>query len=292
MNKPRSDSSAAPASARISLQGVSKRFAGPSGQGAGQLVLDQVSLSLAAGEFVCLLGPSGCGKSTVLNLLSGFERADQGRVQLDGRPITGPGAERGMVFQQPTLFPWLSVADNVAFGPRMAGWPRDRTEAETRRLLAQVGLADFGAHFPWQLSGGMRQRAALAQAWILQPEILLMDEPFGALDAQTRLAMQELLTRIWQQERTTVLFVTHDVDEALFLADRVLIMSTRPGRIEEDLAVPFERPRTFEDLVAEPDYGRLKRRILKALRHGEAGAAPLDTEADASATPQPLPRAA
>src|SRR5450830_1003626 len=269
--------------ARISLQGVSKRFAGPTGQGAGHLVLDQVSLSLAAGEFVCLLGPSGCGKSTVLNLLSGFERADQGLVQLDGRPIIGPGAERGMVFQQPTLFPWLSVTDNVAFGPHMAGWSRDRLEAETRRLLAQVGLGDFGAHFPWQLSGGMRQRAALARAWILQPEILLMDEPFGALDAQTRLAMQELLTRIWQQERTTVLFVTHDVDEAL-------IMATRPGRIEEDLAVPFERPRRFEDLVAEPDYGRLKRRILKALRHGEAGAAPRD--ADTAGTPQPLPRAA
>jgi len=195
---------------------------------------------------------------------------------INGQPITGPGPDRGMVFQQPTLFPWLSVLDNVTFGPRMAGQTREQYLAQAGRQLRQVGLQDYANHFPWQLSGGMRQRAALARAWLPNPDILLMDEPFGALDAQTRLAMQELLTRIWQHTGTTLLFVTHDVDEALFLADRVLIMSSQPGRIREELQVPFERPRSIEDLVAEPAYGQLKRRILHLVR--EEAAKTLQTE--------------
>ncbi len=256
--------------ARIALRHVTKRFAGPNPESPGNEVLSDVSLALADGEFVCLLGSSGCGKSTILNLLAGFERPDQGELLLDGRPIRAPGPERGMVFQQPTLFPWLSVRDNVTFGPRMAGLASASYQPDAERYLRLVGLQDFADHFPWQLSGGMRQRAALARAWLPNPEILLMDEPFGALDAQTRLAMQELLTGIWQTTRTTILFVTHDVDEALFLADRVLIMSARPGRIREELLVPFERPRSVEDLVADPIYGKLKRSILHVVREEAA----------------------
>lgn len=256
--------------ARIALNHVSMRFPGPNPDSPGNQVLSDVSLSLADSEFVCLLGSSGCGKSTILNLLAGFDTPDQGELLMDGAPIRGPGPERGMVFQQPSLFPWLSVRDNITFGPRMAGQPAGRYQSEAERFLQLVGLQDFSDHFPWQLSGGMRQRAALARAWLPHPEILLMDEPFGALDAQTRLAMQELLTTLWQTTRTTILFVTHDVDEALFLADRVLIMAARPGRIREELQVPFERPRSLEDLVADPIYGRLKRSILHVVREEAA----------------------
>ncbi|MDR2325316.1 MAG: ABC transporter ATP-binding protein [Acidovorax sp.] len=254
---------------RIQIQGVSKGFAQP-GSSAPQQVLSDVSLSLRHGELVCLLGASGCGKSTLLNLVAGFEQPDSGRLLCDGHPITGPGPERGMVFQQPTLFPWLSVRQNVGFGPRMAGQRAADYAARADEFLRLVGLADFADHQPWQLSGGMRQRAALARAWLPEPEILLMDEPFGALDAQTRLAMQELLTHIWQHKRTTILFVTHDVDEALFLADRVVLLSSRPGRVREELPVPFERPRSFADLVADPRFGALKRDILHVLREEAA----------------------
>ena len=255
---------------RISLQRVCKQFAGPTSAALDGDVLRDVSFALSAGEFVCLLGASGCGKSTILNLVAGFDQADRGEVLLDGRPIHAPGPERGMVFQQPTLFPWLSVRDNVTFGPRLSGQPARQYVPEAERYLGLVGLQGFAEHFPWQLSGGMRQRAALARAWLPNPEILLMDEPFGALDAQTRLAMQELLTTIWQTIRTTILFVTHDIDEALFLADRVLIMSARPGRIREELQVPFARPRSLEDLVADPRYGELKRDILHVVREEAA----------------------
>lgn len=255
--------------ARIQLTGVNKQFA-RQGEAGSQRVLSDVSLELRHGEFVCLLGASGCGKSTLLNLVAGFEQPDQGHLLCDGRPITGPGPERGMVFQQPTLFPWLTVRENIGFGPRMAGQREADYAGRADEFLRLVGLADFADHHPWQLSGGMRQRAALARAWLPEPEILLMDEPFGALDAQTRLAMQELLTGIWQQKRTTILFVTHDVDEALFLADRVVILSSRPGRVREDLRVPFERPRSFEDLVADPHFGELKRDILHVVREEAA----------------------
>ncbi|SMF53908.1 ABC transporter ATP-binding protein [Pseudogulbenkiania subflava] len=253
---------------RITLEHVSKQFAAP---GAGRTaVLDNVSLTVNEGEFVCLLGPSGCGKSTILNLVAGFEQPDHGRVLLDHRPISEPGPERGMVFQQPMLFPWLTVRDNVTFGPRMTGADKASYQADAERYLQLVGLQDFAEHYPWQLSGGMRQRAALARAWLPKPQTLLMDEPFGALDAQTRLAMQELLTDIWQRTRTTILFVTHDVDEALFLADRVLVMSARPGQIRESLTVPFARPRNPEELLTDSAYGQLKRDILHAVREEAA----------------------
>ena len=172
------------------------------------------------------------------NLIAGFDKPTTGAVLLDGKPVSRPGPERGFVFQQPTLFPWLNVLDNVTFGPRMAGIAASTYLPEAERYLALVGLEGFERHAPWQLSGGMRQRVALARAWLPNPEILLMDEPFGALDAQTRLMMQELLTEVWASTRTTILFVTHDVDEALFLADRVLVMSARPGTIREELHSP------------------------------------------------------
>jgi NitT/TauT family transport system ATP-binding protein len=256
------------AAAHIELKGVSKRYPGTQGvAGAGASeVLSDIDLQLRAGEFVCLLGASGCGKSTILNLLAGFEKPTRGEVLQGGQPVVRPGPERGVVFQQPTLFPWLSVQDNVTFGPRMAGTAPSTYLPEALRYLRLVGLQDFAQHFPWQLSGGMRQRAAIARAWLPNPEILLMDEPFGALDAQTRLTMQELLTSVWRTTGTTILFVTHDVDEALFLADRVLVMGSRPGRIRDTIQVPFSRPRGVEDIVADPQFGIIKRHILHLVR--------------------------
>lgn len=255
-----------PLEARIELSGVSKRFRAPHKGEPPIEVLQDIDLKLRPGEFVCLLGPSGCGKSTILNLIAGFDRADEGRVLLDGRAVVAPGPDRGMVFQQPTLFPWLSVLDNVTFGPRMAGVPASTYLAQAERYLGLVGLTGFEKHSSWQLSGGMRQRVALARAWLPNPDILLMDEPFGALDAQTRLAMQELLLSVWNETGTTILFVTHDVDEALFLADRVLVMGARPGVICQEFKVPFPRPRDVEALVATPAFGLLKRQILHIVR--------------------------
>lgn len=255
------------AAPHIELKNVSKIYSGaPNINDGGIEVLTDIDLQLREGEFVCLLGASGCGKSTLLNLLAGFEQPTRGEVLLDGKTISRPGPERGVVFQQPTLFPWLSVLDNITFGPRMAGTPPAIYLAEARRYLRLVGLQEFERHLPWQLSGGMRQRAALARAWLTNPDILLMDEPFGALDAQTRLTMQELLTSVWRATGTTILFVTHDVDEALFLADRVLVMGSRPGRIREAIQIPFARPREVEEIVAEHEFGVLKRHILHLVR--------------------------
>ncbi len=259
---------------RVHLSNVSRTFAPASRRQPPFQALGDVSLELWPGEFVCLLGPSGCGKSTILNLIAGFDRPDAGVVSIDGKAVLQPGPDRGFVFQQPTLFPWLNVLDNVTFGPRMAGVPKSRYLDDAYRYLSLVGLKGFEHHATWQLSGGMRQRAALARAWLPNPGILLMDEPFGALDAQTRLMMQELLTSVWAATGTTILFVTHDVDEALFLADRVLIMSARPGRIREHLHVPFARPRDIEDLAADPEFGRLRRHVLHIIReeaHRHAG---------------------
>ena len=228
--------------------------------------LQDISLGIGASEFVCLLGPSGCGKSTILNLIAGFEQASAGQVLLNGQPILRPGPDRGMVFQQPQLFPWLTVADNITFGPRMTGGRRQDYRPLAERYIQRMGLTGFEKHYPYELSGGMQQRVALARAWITQPELFLMDEPFGALDAQTRMMMQELLLRVWHEQRTTVLFVTHDIDEALFLADRVLVMTARPGRIKDDLRITFRRPRDYETLLFDEDYVRLKRHVLHLIR--------------------------
>ncbi|PKD40253.1 sulfonate ABC transporter ATP-binding protein [Methylomonas sp. Kb3] len=233
-----------------------------SGKQAFEAVQD-VSVSIAPGEFICLLGPSGCGKSTLLGALAGHLPASGG-LRVDARPINGPDAERGIVFQQHTLFPWKSVIDNVAFGLKMQGIRRDTRREQARELLKLVGLGGFEEHYPAQLSGGMQQRVEIARVLINSPKVILMDEPFGALDAQTRIMMQQLLLRVWERFNTTIVFVTHDIDEALFLADRILVMSARPGRIIEDLALDFQRPRDAELLTSQA-FMHLKRHCLQLL---------------------------
>ncbi|HEY1797526.1 MAG TPA: ABC transporter ATP-binding protein [Stellaceae bacterium] len=223
----------------------------------------ETSLDVAPGEFVCLLGPSGCGKSTLLNCVAGYVAPSRGAVTVDGEPITKPGPDRGMVFQQYSLFPWKTVLDNVAFGPRLAG--NHDSEAIARTFLDMVGLSRFEKRYPGELSGGMQQRVGIARALANYPRVLLMDEPFGALDAQTRLMMQESLLRIWSEFGITVLFVTHDIDEALFLADRVLVMSASPGHIIADLQVPLARPRQPE-IATDDAFIRLKRQCLEKIR--------------------------
>jgi NitT/TauT family transport system ATP-binding protein len=239
----------------------------------GADVLQDVDLRIAPGEFVCLLGPSGCGKSTLLGALAGHLQPSAGRLLLDGRAIGGPDPQRGLVFQHHTLLPWKKVLDNVAFGLKMKGVARAERHRQARELLALVGLSGAEQRYPRELSGGMQQRVEIARVLINHPRVLLMDEPFGALDALTRVKMQQLLLDVWGRMRTTVLFVTHDIDEALFLADRVLVMSARPGRIVEDLRPGFARPRDAA-LVTDPRFVALKRRCL-ALLHPDASTDPL-----------------
>ena len=251
--------------ATVALRNVSKSFVDRK-RGRETIALSDVTMEIAKSDFVCILGPSGCGKSTILNLVAGFEQPSSGAVLIDNRPITAPDRSRGMVFQQPLLFPWLNIIDNITFGPRMAGAPAKQYAAQAERYVQLMGLTGFEKHYPYELSGGMQQRVALARAWISEPELFLMDEPFGALDAQTRLMMQELLLRVWERSRTTVMFVTHDIDEALFLADRIFIMTARPGRIKEHLVVDFERPRNYETIIFDERYIKLKQRVLQVIR--------------------------
>ncbi|RWO20081.1 ABC transporter ATP-binding protein [Mesorhizobium sp.] len=205
-----------------------------------------------------------CGKSTLLGVLTGHIMPLSGRLSLDGLPVKGPHPERGIVFQHHTLFPWKSARDNVAFGPKMRGIGRAEREREADRMLDLVGLNGFADRYPGQLSGGMQQRVEIARVLINQPRLLLMDEPFGALDALTRLRMQELLLEVWEQFRTTTVFVTHDIDEALLLADRIIVMQAQPGRIHEEITVPFERPKATE-IIASGEFMRLKQRCLQLL---------------------------
>ncbi len=227
--------------------------------------LENTSVDVDAGSFVCLLGPSGCGKSTLLNTVAGYVKPTTGWARVDGEQVIGPGPDRGMVFQQYSLFPWKTVRDNVAFGPYAKGAGRARSRAIADELLEMVGLARFADRYPAELSGGMQQRVGIARALANKPTVLLMDEPFGALDSQTRAVMQENLLRLWAEFRITVIFVTHDVDEAIFLADRVLIMSAAPGRIIEDVHVPLTRPRNPE-ITTDPEFIALKRHFLHAIR--------------------------
>ncbi len=228
--------------------------------------LDKIDLDVRAGEFVALLGPSGCGKSTLLNLVAGFEQLSAGQLTVAGQPVSRPGPERGVVFQEAALFPWLTVWDNVVFGPRTQGLPKSEYEQKAHEMLEIVGLSDFKKHLPVQLSGGMRQRVGIARILTLGSQVLLMDEPFGALDAQTRLTMQELLLSVWQKLKPTIVFVTHDIDEALFLADTIYVMSARPGRIQARMTVPLQRPRSIEDTTSET-FNAMKRDILHQIRH-------------------------
>jgi NitT/TauT family transport system ATP-binding protein len=244
--------------------------------GAGPQAFDavqDVSLAIAPGEFVCVLGPSGCGKSTLLGALAGHWTPSRGSIHVDGAPVAGPHPDRGLVFQQHTLFPWKTVLDNVAFGLKMQGVGRRERRERARELLGLVGLAGFEDRYPVQLSGGMQQRVEIARVLINHPRVMLMDEPFGALDAQTRLKMQELLLDVWTRVNTTIVFITHDIDEALFLADRILVMSPRPGRIIDDIRLDFERPR-HPDLMTSHHFTRLKRHCLDLL-HPQASITPL-----------------
>jgi NitT/TauT family transport system ATP-binding protein len=259
------------AQGRIDIKGVHIRL----GHGKQKFdALQDVSIAIEPGEFVCLLGPSGCGKSTLLGALAGHLQESQGAIRVDDQPVRGPHPERGLVFQQHTLFPWKKVLDNVAFGLKMKGVPRAERRHQAKELLELVGLGGFEDRYPSQLSGGMQQRVEIARVLINHPRVLLMDEPFGALDAQTRLKMQELLLDVWTRVRTTIVFVTHDIDEALFLADRILVMSPRPGRIIEEIRLDFARPRDAA-LVTSPEFTQLKRHCL-ALLHPQGKTAPLE----------------
>ena len=248
----------------LQLRGVSRSFPAPSG-GVATIALQATDLAVVENDFVTILGPSGCGKSTLLRIVAGLDQQSSGEVLLDGQRISGPGADRGMVFQSYTLFPWLTVQQNVCFGLRERGLPQGQQREIAAAFLHQVGLHGFEQHFPKQLSGGMQQRVAIARALANSPRMLLMDEPFGALDHQTREQMQELLLGIWEQERKTVLFVTHDIDEAVFMGSRVVVMSARPGRIKLDRTVPLAHPRHYA-IKTSPEFVALKAELTEQVR--------------------------
>ena len=228
------------------------------------VALDNINLDVEEGEFSVIVGPSGCGKSSLLFVAAGLTEPSSGSVYLDGAPIDGPGKERGVVFQTYTLFPWQTVQQNVEFGLRLHSKSEKEITETALHFINEVGLSEFSHAYPKQLSGGMRQRVAIARALANDPEIILMDEPFGALDSQTRSILQELLLRIWEKSKRTVLFITHDIDEALFLGDKVHMMSARPGRIKETIDVSIERPRNYE-VITDKKFVELKRHILDLL---------------------------
>jgi NitT/TauT family transport system ATP-binding protein len=256
------------ATGRIEITDLGMRFGS---DGRTVEAVRRFTLMTTPGEFVALLGPSGCGKTTVLNAVAGFVLPTVGRVVVDGEIVTQPGADRGMVFQQHSLFPWKTVLGNVEFGLKMRGVGKKERKSQAHAYLSLVGLTGFEHAYPRELSGGMQQRVGIARALVNRPRVLLMDEPFGALDAQTRLTMQELLLGVWREVRTTVLFVTHDIDEALFLADRVAVMTGRPGQIRDLVEVKLTRPRAAE-IIATPAFMVLKARVLAQVREESARA--------------------
>jgi NitT/TauT family transport system ATP-binding protein len=246
----------------IAVRGLSKHYVTRDGR---LSALERISFGVAEGDFIAVVGPSGCGKSTLLKILAGLLPPSSGEASLRGTPIAGPRRDIGVVFQSPVLFPWRTVLDNVLLPVDVQGLGRARCAPTALELLDLVGLAGFERRYPWELSGGMQQRVALTRALVHDPAMLLMDEPFGALDAMTREHMNLELQRIWLERRKTVLFITHSIPEAVFLADRVLVMSPRPGRILEDLAVDFGRPRSL-DLMSTPAFGEAVRRLRGQLR--------------------------
>jgi len=246
--------------AKIELRGVTKTF----GRGADALLaLDAIDLDVPAGEFLTLVGPSGCGKSTLLDLIAGLGEPSGGEIRIDGRPVSGPGLDRGVVFQQYALFPWRTALANVAFGLETKGGPRRERLDRARAVLDLVGLAPFADHYPHQLSGGMKQRVAIARSLAYEPEVLLMDEPYAALDAQTREALQDQLLDIWRRTNTTVVFITHSIEEAIYLGQRVAVMTSRPGRIKQLL--PVERP-DAEDVRSTPEFAAQRHEVWRLLR--------------------------
>ena len=250
---------------RLSIRGVSKTFPGGRRGLPPTQALQPVSLEVGDNDFITVLGPSGCGKSTLLRLVAGLETPTAGEILLDGASIAGPSADRGVVFQSYTLFPWLTVRQNICFGLREKSLPVAQQREISAHYIAQVGLRGFEDHYPKQLSGGMQQRVAIARALANDPKILLLDEPFGALDNQTRVLMQELLLGIWEQAQKTVMFVTHDIDEAIFMASRVVVMSARPGRIKAEVPIDFPHPRPYT-IKTTPTFMALKARLTEEIR--------------------------
>lgn len=227
----------------IQVRGLSKEFLGRDGSGTGVLAIDSLNFEVRDNEFLTVIGPSGCGKTTLLRIIAGLIPYDRGEVSINGVPVNGPGPDRAVVFQNFALMPWADVLTNVAFGLEIRGVPKAECEATAMRLVRLVGLEAFERRLPKELSGGMQQRVGLARALAVNPQILLMDEPFGSLDEQTRRLLQEQLLRIWEQERKTVIFITHSMEEAVLLGDRVMLMTPRPGRVKEVIDVPLKRPR-------------------------------------------------
>ena len=249
---------------QLLIEGVTRTFPGARGKPPTQALLP-IDFAVRENDFVTILGPSGCGKSTLLRIVAGLDFPTSGQVLLEGARITGPGADRGVVFQSYTLFPWLTVEQNIRFGLRERGVSEAVQKERSDFFIAKVGLRGFEQHYPKQLSGGMQQRTAIARALANDPKMLLLDEPFGALDNQTRVLMQELLLGIWEQAQKTVLFVTHDIDEAIFMASRVVVFTARPGRIKSEIAVPFEHPRHYT-LKTTPEFMAIKARLTEDIR--------------------------
>ncbi|HUN68991.1 MAG TPA: ABC transporter ATP-binding protein [Burkholderiales bacterium] len=247
----------------LALRKLSKTYFDPYA-GAHVTAVRDVSLEVREGEFVSIVGPSGCGKTTILNMIAGFIPISSGEILLDGRAIDGPGPDRGVVFQSFALFPWKTVLENVAFGPRMRGLPKGECEKIAREYLEIVGLGHVAARYPAELSGGMQQRVGVVRALANNPEVLLMDEPFASVDAQTRMTLQEELTRIWMERRPTIVFITHDVEEAVFLANRVVALSK--GRVLKEIDVPLPRPRAWERLMEDAAFKALSREVLNLVR--------------------------
>ncbi len=255
--------------AAVELRGVSKEFAARDRR---VVALRDIDFSIAHNEFAAILGPSGCGKSTLLNMVAGFDRPSGGQVRVNGASVEAPDPSRGVVFQEAALFPWYTVWDNVSFGPRTMGVPAAQYRPRVEAYLDQVGLRGFERHYPAELSGGMKQRVGIARVLVMEPEVLLMDEPFGSLDAQTRLVMQELLLSVWERHHQTVLFITHDIEEALLIADSVSVMTARPGRIKKRMVVNLPRPRSVE-VTTSPVFNELKREVLALIREESLRAA-------------------
>jgi NitT/TauT family transport system ATP-binding protein len=253
---------------KIMVRGVSKKFATAD---KSVQALASVDLMVGEGEFVSIVGPSGCGKSTLLYMLGGFVEPTTGELLTNGKPITGPGVDRGVVFQEYALFPWLTVFDNIAYGLRTARKPQDEVARTVQRYIRLIGLSSFENRFPAELSGGMKQRVALARTFAYEPEILLLDEPFGALDAQTREVMQDELLRLWRATGKTIVMVTHDVNEAVFLSNRVVVMSQRPGRIMQEFNIQLDRSSDRENLVLSEAYTDVRNAVWVAVRRQAAG---------------------
>ncbi len=253
----------------LEINGLHKQFV-DAYTGETVIALDNVSFSIEQGEFVSVLGPSGCGKTTLLNIVAGFDKQTDGTVQVGGKPVTGPSPERGVVFQSFALFPWKTVLGNVVFGLRMRGVPRKEREPVARQYLELVGLQGFERKFPHELSGGMQQRLGVARVLANEPAVMLMDEPFASVDAQTRRKLQQDLTAIFEARHPTVFFVTHDIEEAVFLSDRIVVLSARPGTVRDIVEVPLSRPRDWRQTVENPDFRRTVTHISDVLAGDES----------------------